>query len=299
MEEIINGKEECPNAIFHKQSGKRILITGAGGFLASRLIKYYSGNYDIIGLNHKELDFTDYEKARECFEKFHPNIAIHCGAISDVGACDINPEYSYQVNVHGAENIARACAEYGTKLIFCSSDQVYFGSSEKKPHKESEILTPPHAYGKQKLEAEKRCMECNANTVALRLSWMYDWKKESENEHGNLMTTIAEAIKTGQVMKYPVHDYRSITNVWEVIKNLEKAFLIPSGIYNFGSPNECNTYELVKCVLEQMKKDVNLVVENTEAFTDNPRNLRMDQEKINGQSIVFLDTLKGIKATIE
>lgn len=273
---------------------KKLLVTGSEGFLATRIIKFYSDNYHVIGLNHKEMDFTDESHVADCFERYQPDMVIHCGAISDIGACAENPEYSYKVNVEGTKFIAKACAQNGAKLIFCSSDQVYFESSEKNAHKEIEQVKPPHVYGKQKLEAEELCMKYNKDTIILRLSWMYDWKKMRSTEHGNLITAIEDALRDRVTLSYPIYDFRSITNVWEVVKNLDKTFHISPGIYNFGSPNQQNTYEVVKSVLEHMGVDSNLVQKNTESFKNNPRNLVMDQEKLNNAGIYFVDTIHGI-----
>ena len=40
---------------------KRILITGSGGFLGSRLAEYFEGKdgYETVAVTHEELDITD------------------------------------------------------------------------------------------------------------------------------------------------------------------------------------------------------------------------------------------------
>ena len=272
----------------------KILVTGANGFLASRILDFYKDKHHIIGLNHRQMDFTSYEQVKEAFDHYKPDIALHCGAISDVGACTENPELSYRVNVLGTENMAKACSIYNTKLIFCSSDQVYFKSSIKEPHMDSEALTPPHTYGKHKLEAEELALNINEDTLCLRLSWMYD-RKSREGEHGSLLTTLMEAISKRTPLSYPINDYRSITSVWEAVENFQKLFYLDSGIYNFGSENDLCTYELVKKVLPLLGGDLGLLEKNYEAFKDNPRNLRMDISKIKEKGIHFLSSLEGFE----
>ena len=39
-------------------TNKRILITGAGGFVGSRIAKAMQGDYEILTPGHKELDIT-------------------------------------------------------------------------------------------------------------------------------------------------------------------------------------------------------------------------------------------------
>ncbi|WMC93368.1 SDR family oxidoreductase [Kineothrix sp. MB12-C1] len=275
----------------------KILITGANGFLASRLCKALK-NHEISAFTREQMDFTNDEEVVSRMEETKPDIVIHCGAISDVGACERNPELSYRVNVGGTENIAKACGSYGVKLIFCSSDQVYLGHPGQAPHLEEEQLSPPHTYGIHKLQAEQKCLEHNKDSVCLRLSWMYDKEIRIGAEHGNLITNIREALEKKEEIRYPVYDFRSITNVWEVVTNVEKVFELSPGIYNFGSENGLSTYEVVKHLLTLMGAADAGVEENKEAFSDNPRNLRMDISKIRRCGIDFLTTIHGLEKAL-
>ena len=39
----------------------KIMVTGAGGFVGSRLAAYYGKKYDVWGVTHKDLDLTKSE----------------------------------------------------------------------------------------------------------------------------------------------------------------------------------------------------------------------------------------------
>ena len=41
---------------------KKVLLTGANGFFASRFYTYYKNKYEILPLGHKDLDITDESK---------------------------------------------------------------------------------------------------------------------------------------------------------------------------------------------------------------------------------------------
>ena len=110
----------------------RIMLTGAGGFLGSRLFSYYKDKYEVWAPSHKELDFTREENARKAVGDFQPDVLLHCGAISDVGACERDPELSMRVNVEGTRYLARACLMTGTRMVMCSSNQVYFRKMGEK-----------------------------------------------------------------------------------------------------------------------------------------------------------------------
>ncbi|PNV59187.1 hypothetical protein C0033_25620 [Clostridium sp. chh4-2] len=273
----------------------RILVTGGNGFLASRIIRYYRERHDMTGVTHSQMDFTDKDAVKRTFERIKPQAVFHCGAVSDTKKCGDNPESSYLVNVTGSGLVAAACREYGAKLVFCSSDQVYVGSEETSPHREEESLFPPHAYGRQKLEAEQICMEQNPDTVALRLSWMYDRDTDLNVEHGNLMANVKRSLKLGETLRYPVYDYRSITNVWEVVENFEPALHLPAGVYNFGSENDLSTYQVVELILKLMGVNGADLTADRESFAEKNRNLRMNIAKIRSFGLGFLTTSEGIK----
>lgn len=272
----------------------KIGVTGADGFLGSRILRYYQHKYKITGYHHSDLDFTDLTEADRVLKKDCPDILIHTAAVSDVGACEKDPERSEKINVEGVRNLAAVCSEIGTRMIFCSSDQVYVGNGEKEPHKEGEKLSPPTVYGRQKIRAEELAFSILPDTVALRLSWMFATDFREGKEHGNLISAVSQAEKNGQIIQYPVYDKRSITNVWEVVRNLEIMFQAPAGIYNFGSENSESTYEVVKGFMENAGMNLALLKKNEKAFQECPRNLRMNIDKVKGIGGSFLTTMESL-----
>lgn len=278
---------------------KRLLITGASGFLGSRIALYYKEKYEVIAPSHSEMDITNAEDVRCFLEEKRPDIIIHCAAISDTGRCQREPELSWKVNVEGSVNVADAAKEIGAKYIMCSSDQVYFGSLLKGMHGEVEILKPGNVYGSHKLMAEQECLKKNPKSICLRLSWMYDTKIVKVGEHGDFMRTFMDKMEKGHDFEYTIYDIRGISDVNEVICNLEKCFELPGGVYNFGSSNDRNMYETMSFVFEKIGFDKARLVKNEEAFKENPRNMSMCQKKINKCGISFSTTIENLTQNIE
>lgn len=282
-----------------EKGNKGLLVTGATGFLGSRIVRAYEKNCQIYAPGHQEMDICDMASVKTYMEKVRPQAAVHCAAVSDTGWCQKHPEESRRINVEGTEHIARACKDLGTKLIFCSSDQIYFGSNGMEPHREDEKVNPAGEYGRQKLEAEKRCMEFSPDSVCLRLCWMYDRERLLEKEHGNFLTAFLQALREEREMSYPVYDYRGITDVRLVVEKLSQAFLLPGGVYNFGSENEYNTYETVRRLLEGLGYPTEKLKKNETAFAGNPRNIRIHMGKAEKFGIEFPKTLEQLLSVKE
>lgn len=265
---------------------QKLLITGGSGFLGHRSAVYFSKKFQVETPSHAQLDITDPICVQQFLQQSRPDIVLHCAAISNVGQCEQEPERSWNINVQGNVHIAQACRMIGAKCILCSSDQVYFGSTFSGPHSEEESLIPANVYGKEKLAAEQKCSAENPDSVLLRLSWMYDHQVFGSKEHGDFLRTLLEQLHTNIPLCYPIYDRRGITDVNEVIQNLEAAFQLPGGVYNFGSPNDCSTFDLMHQIFERLGLTPALC-KNEQAFCTSPRNLCMDPTKAESFGIHF------------
>lgn len=150
-----------------KKKADRILVTGAGGFIGSRLVEaLLESGFKVAGVDidfarlihphykHFRLDFTDYEKTYEVFRRFNPSICYHLGAIADLNYARVYPRKTVKVNVMGTANIADICSKEGILLNFVSSCCVY-GHTPDHPSTEDARKRPAEIYGCTKLAAEQ------------------------------------------------------------------------------------------------------------------------------------------------
>ena len=277
---------------------RKILITGASGFVGGRATKALKENYDLLTPGHKDFDVTSAEAAGHFIQKNRPDAILHLAAISNTGYCEEHPDESFLVNVVSVENLARAAAAHGCKLVWFSSDQVYNGNLECGLLSEEAEVSPENHYGRHKLLAEQRALEICPDSVALRATWMYDAERPGMKTHGNFVLNFAQAIKNGTPLRFATREFRGITWVEEVVRNLPYTFELPGGVYNFGAENHLNTYETARRYAEILGCDSEgIVIADTERFAQHIRNISISMQKAYEASkgrIHFLDTTEGL-----
>ena len=260
---------------------KRMLITGGSGFLGSRAAKYFMDKYELWAPSHGEMDITDGASVDRAMERFRPDVVIHCAAMSDTGQCRREPEASWAKNVNGSVNVARAAGRVGAKCLLCSSDQVYFA-------------VPENLYAREKRTAEQEGLAVNPDCVFLRLTWMYDPAPFEISGHRDFFSNVLPKLNTEETLSFAVFDKRGITDVYEVIRNLEKAMELPGGVYDFGSANEKNMYRTAVELFAGLGLDTGRIREDRDSFRESPRDMTRKPEALNSHGIFFSDTTEAL-----
>ena len=146
---------------------KRVLITGASGFIGQVVLKEMLKNEDIdffaidtrkipnISIEKQELiSLLDKEKLMEIIKRYKPNVIIHLAAIALVTHDNVGEIYN--VNVQGTENLLEVTQEYcdkGTRVILASTAGVY-GNQKVEKYKEDLPYNPANNYSYSKMITE-------------------------------------------------------------------------------------------------------------------------------------------------
>jgi len=153
----------------------RIVITGAGGQLGSRLAALAARQgRDVLALTSSQWDITDPAAAERIVEC--GDVVINCAAYTNVDGAESDEATAYAVNAAGPEHIARACARVGARLIHVSTDYVFngdFGEAAPHPYEPSDETAPQGVYARSKLAGERAVLAALPEAVVVRTAWVY------------------------------------------------------------------------------------------------------------------------------
>ena len=260
-----------------------VLVTGAGGFVGSRVCLALPDAAAAPSLRGaKEEDI------RRMIDAVQPDWIIHTAAISDIGACEKDPDASYIANVRLPLLLARAAK--GVKLALFSTDQVYSGLEQPGPYGE-DTVKPANIYAAHKLEMERRVLDANPDAVLLRATWMYDLPLFGLPNRGNFLVNMLQAAARQTPLAFSPGQYRGVTWAREVARLMEQTRGLPGGVYNFGSENTLSMYDtaLYLCRLTGWRAPV-------APLTEPRHNLWMDCARLRRQGIAFSSAAEGLRA---
>jgi nucleoside-diphosphate-sugar epimerase len=232
---------------------KRIIITGAKGFVGQKLYSYLVNKEYHLTLLDK-IDGDDLTQENFKFEGDHFDIMVHLAALSFVPDSFDRPEVFYRTNILSTLTALELCRKYKAKLIFLSS--YVYGIPEYLPIDELHPLKAYNPYAQSKLISEQLCegyyRDFNVPVIILRPFNIFG---NGQNEKF-LISTILKELDDGKreiTLKdpYPRRDYVHVDDVVNAIY-----FALNSRI-SFGAYNICsNASYSVKDVTEIISRNV-------------------------------------------
>lgn len=277
---------------------KKILITGAKGFLGSHVAKHFKSlGYETYGLGHGGLSIDesksiglDYWKKDDVSIKsileFNQifDVIVHCGGSGSVSFSIEHPYDDFKKTVDGTLEILEYMRVYNPKanFIYPSSPAVQ-GECENKPTKEEYLGKPTSPYGYHKKITEELCQSYSekfglkiaiirlfsvyGNGLKKQLLWDAYHKIKKAKDHVSFWGT-------GNETRDFIHIDDVLTLIDILIKKNEKFSLI-----NGGTGTKYEIKNVVKIIRDLVNPDIQINF-NNQLNIGNPIYYWADTEKL-------------------
>lgn len=229
--------------------GLKIFVTGGSGQVGTELIQTLrnrSNVNQVLAPSSREMDLMSRESVLEAISQSEPDWIIHCGAWTQVDACEDDSDKAFRMNALGTRFVVQGAEQVGARVCYVSTDYVFSGSSPK-PYREWDEVGPNTIYGASKLAGEVEMRSCD---LIVRTSWVM-------GEFGkNMAKTLVRLARAGDDHRF-VDDQIGIPTVVsdlvEVLADLVE--LEHSGVFHVSNSNATTWYEVARFVFETMGED--------------------------------------------
>lgn len=157
----------------------KILVTGARGMVGNALVPILLERWEVLATDLPELDVTDASAVRGAVGSFRPDVVVHLASLTDVDACELDPARAHLVNAGGTANVAAACRDIGSTMLYLSTGMIYNGR-KNAPYIEYDAPDPVNAYGRSKYEGEIALRETLETHYIFNTCWIFGGGREDK-----------------------------------------------------------------------------------------------------------------------
>ncbi len=150
----------------------RIAVTGAGGGLGRAFLATCPSHHDVAAFTHRELDIGDHDAVMQAIVPLAPDLIVNAAAVTNVDACERDPERAYRDNALGPQSLALAARTCDATLLQVSTDYVFDGT-KGSPYDEVDQPDPLNVYGRSKLAGEEHVRRITPRHLVVRTAYVF------------------------------------------------------------------------------------------------------------------------------
>lgn len=244
---------------------KKILITGANGFLGQHLCLFLlESGYNIVAtgrgscripskdLLYQQCELTESKEVALLLNMHQPTVIIHTAAMSKPDECNADKALCLKANVEATKNLLQADASH---FIYISTDFIF---GENGPHAEDELPNPLNFYGQSKLQAEQLVKQATCKTTIVRPVFIYGeiW----EGLKGSFLHWVKNNLEQHKHIKVVSDQLRTPTYVPDICKGIQTIInKEATGAYHLAGKDIISPYDMALTTAKVLGLDAALI----------------------------------------
>lgn len=266
-------------------SGRKVLVTGAGGFIGSHLVerlvelgadvrafvRYTStghGGWLDSSPARREVDLVlgdlcDSDSVRSAMQG--RSVVFHLAALIGIPYSYHAPQSYIRTNVEGTLNVLQAARDLGSERVLCTSTSEVYGSARCVPMNEEHPLLGQSPYSASKIGGDK-VAESYYLSFGLPVSIVrpFNTYGPRQSMRAVIPTIIAQAMSGSEVRVgalTPTRDFNYVSDTVQAFLCTANTSEAVGKTIHFGSGSEISIGDLAKLVGRLLGKDLILVAE--------------------------------------
>jgi dTDP-4-dehydrorhamnose reductase len=220
----------------------KIIITGGKGQLG-RALQVVLTEHELVIVDLPEIDITNKNVLRRCFDEVRADYVIHAAALTDVEAAAKNPTLAHKINGLGTQNVALCCREFGAELVHLSTNEVFSGD-QRCGYEEWMPLNPINPYGRSKAAAEFFVREIMPQSIIVRTAWLYS------ADGRNFIHAILNQARSAGKIQVVTDEIGNPTYAKDLVKALKQLIEMRQyGTYHLVNEGACSRWKFANEIL--------------------------------------------------
>ncbi len=223
----------------------KIVIIGAGGRLGSALVREYRDRFDVVGLNHAQLDLSNFDEIGEKLCATNFDVLVNAAGFTNVDLCETQRDQAFLINAEAPRIIAEICRDKGAKLLHFSTDYVFDGE-KREPYVESDSANPISVYGESKRAGEQLVLQTADRHLVARVSWVFGPDRPS------FIDGVIQRAQENEEVDAIGDKFSTPTYTHDIAQMLPRFFElnVEGGVLHFANAGECSWQEYAQWALD-------------------------------------------------
>jgi dTDP-glucose 4,6-dehydratase len=266
-------------------TGKKILVTGADGFIGSHLVEsLVANNYDVRAfvmynssnswgwldqssshtqdsINVIAGDVRDPYGVAKAMEGC--DVVLHLAALISIPFSYEAPDAYVSTNINGTLNVLQAARKLGTQRVVCTSTSETYGTAQFVPITEAHPLNGQSPYAATKIGADQLALSFYQSfdlpVTVLRPFNTYGPRQSARAVIPTIISQIAKGVR--QIELGSLEPTRDFTFVRDTVKGFMQAAACDEALgqaINIGSGFEISIKETAELICKAMNADVEI-----------------------------------------